>query len=131
MKILGVDEFVERRRHALFLDSCQFAVSGSGKGKERRLLGGIGKAGDAHPDPYHTYLALASLAIYSPVSGAHAQEVEVEDVEETGEVDASWGLPRLDALINATEETARWARAHISGNMELLEIDEDKQDEMR
>ena len=54
------------------MDSCQFAVSGSGKGKERRLLGGIGKAGDAHPDPYHTYLALASLAIYSPVSGAHA-----------------------------------------------------------
>ena len=49
-------------------------------------------------DPYHTYLSLASLALYPPGDDAHE----------------SWRLPRLDPLINATVETAKWAREHIS-----------------
>ena len=52
-------------------------------------------------DPYHTYLSLAILAILP------SEEVQAE------EGGASWKLSPLDAVWNATEETARWAREHI------------------
>jgi len=29
--------------------------------------------------------------------------------------DATWNLPKLDALWNTTEETAQWIRTHIQG----------------
>jgi geranylgeranyl transferase type-1 subunit beta len=45
-------------------------------------------------DPYHTYLSIAAAAITSP--------------------DPAWKLQPLDPLINATHETARWAKEHIS-----------------
>lgn len=57
-------------------------------------FGGIGKAPGEHPDPYHTYLSIAAAAIVSP--------------------DPAWGLRPLDPLINATDETAKWAKEHIS-----------------
>ncbi|KAL5482427.1 CDC43 [Sanghuangporus weigelae] len=47
-------DFVDRLTHARFLSRCQFR------------LGGLAKAPGAHPDPYHTYLALAALALYPP-----------------------------------------------------------------
>lgn len=53
------------------------------------------------PDPYHTYLSLASLALLR--------------VRGDG-FDESWTLPRLDPLLNATEETAKWAREHLCSN---------------
>ncbi|KAH9961439.1 terpenoid cyclases/protein prenyltransferase alpha-alpha toroid [Lactifluus volemus] len=54
-------------------------------------FGGIGKAPDEHPDPYHTYLSIAAAAITSP--------------------DPAWKLQPLDQLINVTHETARWAKS--------------------
>lgn len=50
---------------------------------------------DDDADPYHTYLSIAAAAIVSP--------------------DPAWGLLPLDPLINATHETARWAKEHVSG----------------
>ncbi|OCB88960.1 hypothetical protein A7U60_g3915 [Sanghuangporus baumii] len=47
-------DLVDRLTHARFLSRCQFR------------LGGLAKAPGAHPDPYHTYLALAALALYPP-----------------------------------------------------------------
>ncbi|KAF8494461.1 terpenoid cyclases/protein prenyltransferase alpha-alpha toroid, partial [Russula emetica] len=57
-------------------------------------FGGIAKAPGEHPDPYHTYLSIAAAAIVSP--------------------DPAWGLQPLDPLINATHETAKWAKEHVS-----------------
>ena len=48
-------------------------------------------------DPYHTYLSLASLALYPP-----------DDVHE------SWILNKLDPLLNATQDTVGWIRKHIT-----------------
>lgn len=48
-------------------------------------------------DPYHTYLSLAAVAMYA--SG--------------GEAGDSWRLQRLDPLLNAREETSRWARERV------------------
>lgn len=57
---------------------------------------------DASADPYHTYLSLACLAVYSPLP------------EGTDDADAdSWKLERLDPLLNAKLSTAAWARKHI------------------
>lgn len=60
-------------------------------------------------DPYHTYLSLAALAIF-PVA------------DEPG-FDESFELARLDPLLNATEETARWAREHIPASREDGQVD--------
>lgn len=49
-------------------------------------------------DPYHTYLSLASISMYPPT---------------TDGADQSWSLQPLHPLLNATEETARWALEHI------------------
>ncbi|KAI9442975.1 terpenoid cyclases/Protein prenyltransferase [Lactarius indigo] len=56
-------------------------------------FGGISKAPGEHPDPYHTYLSIAAAAIVSP--------------------DPKWELQPLDPLINATHDTARWAKTHV------------------
>jgi len=57
-------------------------------------FGGISKAPGEHPDPYHTYLSIAAAAVVSP--------------------DPTWGLQPLDPLLNATHETARWAKEHVA-----------------
>jgi len=57
-------------------------------------FGGISKAPGEHPDPYHTYLSIAAAAVVSP--------------------DPAWGLQPLDPLLNATHETARWAKEHVA-----------------
>ncbi|KAI0927734.1 hypothetical protein AcW1_007107 [Taiwanofungus camphoratus] len=84
LNILGASELVDSIALAGFLGRCQFK------------FGGIAKAPAERSDPYHTYLSLAALAIQPPQG-----------------VDSSWGLPSLDALWNATEDTVRWARNHI------------------
>jgi len=58
-------------------------------------FGGISKAPGEHPDPYHTYLSIAAAAVV--------------------ESDPEWGLRPLDPLINATHDTAKWARIHVRG----------------
>ncbi|TFK93292.1 terpenoid cyclases/Protein prenyltransferase [Polyporus arcularius HHB13444] len=85
LSILGAGDLVDKRALADFLEKCQFKY------------GGLSKAPGERPDPYHTYLSLAILAILPSDHGD----------------DESWKLPRLNALWNATEETAAWAREHI------------------
>ncbi|KIY52428.1 terpenoid cyclases/Protein prenyltransferase [Fistulina hepatica ATCC 64428] len=70
---------------ARFISSCQFKY------------GGISKAVGEHPDPYHTYLSLAALSMYPQTHDGHP----------------SWQFEPLDPLLNAREQTARWAREHI------------------
>ncbi|KAG6850207.1 hypothetical protein H0H93_016386 [Arthromyces matolae] len=89
-QILGATELVDKLNLATFLASCQFKY------------GGIGKAPGERPDPYHTYLSLAALSMYSP-SAAMGNHVHAE----------SWAFEPLDPLLNAREETARWAKKYI------------------
>ncbi|KAI8986274.1 terpenoid cyclases/Protein prenyltransferase [Trametes punicea] len=85
LNILGAGELVNERAMADFLARCQFK------------FGGLAKAPGESSDPYHTYLSLAILSI---LPADHSD-------------DDIWKLPRLNALWNATEETAAWAREHI------------------
>lgn len=98
---------------ARFLASCQFKY------------GGIAKAPGEHPgksfptpartppndnppaDPYHTYLSLAALSIYLPSFAVNPTEALGARVAE------SWYFEKLDPLLNAREETAKWARKWI------------------
>ncbi|KAI6130013.1 terpenoid cyclases protein prenyltransferase [Pisolithus croceorrhizus] len=57
-------------------------------------FGGIAK----FPDPYHTYLSLAASALYPLPETLGA---------------TTWLLPPLDPLLNATRDTAEWAKRHI------------------
>ncbi|THH27658.1 hypothetical protein EUX98_g6538 [Antrodiella citrinella] len=84
LHILGASEYVNVTALASFLSKCQFK------------FGGIAKAPEDTPDPYHTYMAVAALALYPP-EGA----------------DKSYNLPKLNALWNTTEDTAEWIRSHI------------------
>lgn len=54
-------------------------------------MGGFGKEPEDYPDPYHSYLALAALAIHD-------------------ERNLQFGLRRLDAKWNVSVETADWLR---------------------
>ena len=56
----------------------------------------------ARADPYHTYLSSAMLAIYCAEPAARG-------------TDPRWALAPLDPLLNARQDTARWAREHIGG----------------
>ncbi|THV03630.1 terpenoid cyclases/Protein prenyltransferase [Dendrothele bispora CBS 962.96] len=92
LKILGADHLVDSRALVTFLADCQFKY------------GGIAKAPGEHPDPYHTYLSLAALSMYPPpFSNANENN------------NASWIFEPLDPLINAKEETAKWAREKVRG----------------
>ncbi|EJC98499.1 terpenoid cyclases/Protein prenyltransferase [Fomitiporia mediterranea MF3/22] len=108
-------DFVERLTHARFLSRCQFR------------LGGLAKAPGAHPDPYHTYLALAALALYPPYPSNSSSSLPPDsrhDTEGDGKLKRereSWNLARLDPLINASVETARWACERISGKVSPTE----------
>ncbi|TFK48769.1 terpenoid cyclases/Protein prenyltransferase [Heliocybe sulcata] len=84
LQILDVKALVDTRPLTEFLGKCQFK------------FGGIAKAPGEHSDPFHTYLSLAALGIYPP-------EIPEE----------SWRFDTLDPLLNAKEDTARWARDNI------------------
>jgi len=88
LAMLGVADVVSKPYLASFLDRCQF------------VHGGIGKAPENHPDPYHTYMGLAALSIYS--------------LADESDIDASWTLAPLNVLWNTTEATAEWIRKHLS-----------------
>ncbi|KAF8133883.1 terpenoid cyclases protein prenyltransferase [Boletus edulis] len=72
--ILGAREFVCELSLCKFIASCQFKY-----------------------DPYHTYLALAAVAMYPPSNSA----------------ELSWKLEPLDPLLNANVATSDWARKYI------------------
>lgn len=94
---------------ASFLAQCQFKYGGLAKapgekpGELYYCLSHQVHCSSGFPDPYHTYLSLAILAILP----SKKQE------------DPSWKLPQLNALWNATEETAQWAKEHIPGKGSL------------
>ncbi len=106
-QILGAGDLLDAPALGAYLAQCQFK------------FGGISKAPGEHPgehplpssprilnlntacslaimiaDPYHTYLSIAAAAVVSP--------------------DPAWGLQPLDPLLNATHETARWAKEHVA-----------------
>lgn len=90
LRILDSGDVVDTRAMARFIASCQFKY------------GGISKTPTETPDPYHTYLSLAAIAVYAPLS------------EEHGDVEAdSWRIEPLDPLLNANISTVAWAREHI------------------
>lgn len=80
LKILGQDKLVDGVKMREWLLSCQFK------------FGGIARTVGEFPDPYHTYLSLAAMAMYA---------------------DDSSQLPDFDPLLNCTKDTANWARNHI------------------
>lgn len=86
LSILGAGELLDAHALGAFLAQCQFK------------FGGIGKAPGEHPDPYHTYLTIAAAAVVAP--------------------DPKWEiqLQPLDPLINATQDTAQWAKMHVRGS---------------
>lgn len=53
-------------------------------------MGGFGKEPDDYPDPYHSYLALAALALHGSAE-----------------------LKALDPRWNVATETATWLRANL------------------
>jgi geranylgeranyl transferase type-1 subunit beta len=83
LKILESESLVDARANLTWIEECQFR------------FGGIAKVPDEMPDPYHTYLGLASLSLCRP------------DGEE------EWGFPEMDPLLNARLETAQWIRDHL------------------
>ncbi|KAL4069965.1 terpenoid cyclases/protein prenyltransferase alpha-alpha toroid [Scleroderma yunnanense] len=86
LTILASKALVPETSVASYISSCQFK------------FGGIAKGPNEHPDPYHTYLSLAAVALYPPSESAGG---------------SSWLLPPLDPLLNATQDTMKWATEHI------------------
>ncbi|KAI0049451.1 terpenoid cyclases/Protein prenyltransferase [Auriscalpium vulgare] len=88
LDIIGGKSLINTAAMAAFLADCQYK------------FGGISKAPGEHPDPYHTYLSSAALAIAG---------LDTED--------ASWGLQPLDTLINSTVPTLQWAKGHLAAHV--------------
>ncbi|KAF8627487.1 hypothetical protein AX17_006298 [Amanita inopinata Kibby_2008] len=89
LEILGAKELVNTPALTLFISSCQYKY------------GGFSKEPGEHADPYHTYLSLATLSMYSP-------SWDSADVRA-----GSWKFVKLDPLLNAGEETSQWAKEHV------------------
>ncbi|CAE6445152.1 unnamed protein product [Rhizoctonia solani] len=84
LKILGAAECVDAEANAKFISKCQFQY------------GGIAKVPDDRPDPLHSYLSIASLALYPPATA-----------------DDSWLMRPLVPALNAEESTAQWLITHL------------------
>lgn len=80
-QILGRDDLVNTEENRSFLLSAQSP------------MGGFGKEPGEYPDPYHSYLALAALAMM----------VSCGDLE----------LKKLDVRWNISEEAAGWLREDV------------------
>jgi len=85
LHLLGERDLVDNTALASFVDRCQFK------------FGGIAKAAGDTPDPFHTYMSIAAVSLYPPGHGA----------------DKSWVVKQLNPLLNATNETAEWAKNNI------------------
>ncbi|KAI0076738.1 terpenoid cyclases/Protein prenyltransferase [Panus rudis PR-1116 ss-1] len=84
LHMMGAGHLVDSGALAAFLAKCQFK------------FGGICKAPEDKPDPYHTYLSLAVLSLFPPPEG-----------------DDTWKLSPLNAQWNCTSETEKWIIDHI------------------
>jgi len=73
--------------NASFLESCQ------------STFGGIAKYPGENPDPFHTYMSLASLSIYP----LWANDEGIQSLQ----------LQSLDVPLTATVLTVEWARRHL------------------
>ncbi|KAF8515289.1 terpenoid cyclases/protein prenyltransferase alpha-alpha toroid [Gautieria morchelliformis] len=91
IKLLGGGHLVDNDANANFLSACHYKY------------GGIAKEPGETADPYHTYLALASLSLYPPTATWLGRSIAT----------SSWSLPPLDPLLNLRKESADWARRHI------------------
>ncbi|KAF8575608.1 terpenoid cyclases/Protein prenyltransferase [Ramaria rubella] len=100
IKLLGGEQYVANDANTDFLYACQYKY------------GGIAKEPGETPDPYHTYLSLASLSLYHPTEAW---------LTHNGVDKSAWRLPGLDPLINLRVESMEWARKCISGQEMLLE----------
>jgi len=89
LKLLGADIYVDSSANATFLNECQFR------------FGGFAKFPDENPDPFHTYMSLASLAMYPP-------EMVPGDPDSE-----SWALAPLEALLNARPDRVAWILSRI------------------
>ncbi|KAI0315596.1 terpenoid cyclases/protein prenyltransferase alpha-alpha toroid [Amylostereum chailletii] len=90
VQILGQKDLLDARALAQFFARCQ------------HKYGGVAKAPGESPDPYHTYLSAAMIAITPP---------------STHDVDPTWMLSTVDSLINSTAETVQWARTYIPAQL--------------
>jgi geranylgeranyl transferase type-1 subunit beta len=61
----------------------------------------VGGSDEASADVYHTYLSLAAAAMYAPRLDISARSY------------GQWDFSPFNPLLNAREETVRWARNHI------------------
>jgi geranylgeranyl transferase type-1 subunit beta len=80
LQILGADVIINKDEDKDFLLSAQSP------------MGGFGKEPEDYPDPYHSYLALAALALHQ---------------------DPLVALKTLDAQLNIPEDTASWLRTEM------------------
>ncbi|KAK2465288.1 hypothetical protein APHAL10511_002642 [Amanita phalloides] len=83
LEILGVKDLVDASALLRFIANCQYR------------FGGISKAPGDNADPYHTFLSLATVSMYTPRSDARYE---------------GWRLQRLDPLLNVREETSWWIK---------------------
>ncbi|KAJ7162927.1 terpenoid cyclases/protein prenyltransferase alpha-alpha toroid [Mycena filopes] len=90
LQILGGADKIDARALTAFIAACQFRY------------GGLAKAPGELPDPYHTYLALAAAAMYAPRLATDARGHQ-----------GGWHFAPFDPVLNAREDTVRWAREHI------------------
>ncbi|CAK5280367.1 unnamed protein product [Mycena citricolor] len=94
LQILGEQDKVDAYAFVNFISACQFSY------------GGIAKAPGQYPDPYHTYLALAAAAMYTPLLSTSALAYGHN----------GWNVLAVgpfNPLFNAREEVVQWARQHI------------------
>ncbi|KAG8706532.1 hypothetical protein FRC09_002372 [Ceratobasidium sp. 395] len=84
LRLLGAEGCVDVDANATFIEQCQFK------------FGGLAKVPDERPDPLHSYLSIAAVALYQPTVG-----------------DESWNLQRLEPALNAEVSTAKWATEHL------------------
>ncbi|KAF7365623.1 Terpenoid cyclases/Protein prenyltransferase [Mycena venus] len=89
LRILGAHDKINAYAFTQFIAACQFP------------FGGIAKAPGQPPDVYHTYLSLAAAAMYAP------------RLELSARAYGQWEFGPFNPLLNAREETVRWARSHI------------------
>ncbi|KAF7323545.1 Terpenoid cyclases/Protein prenyltransferase [Mycena kentingensis (nom. inval.)] len=87
LMILGSHTKIDAHALTSFIARCQFAY------------GGISKAPGEFPDPYHTYLALAAAALYTPHLPPQSHATSL-----------GWQLAPFNPVIAACEETVSWAR---------------------
>ncbi|EIM86136.1 terpenoid cyclases/Protein prenyltransferase [Stereum hirsutum FP-91666 SS1] len=106
IEILGHGDVVDRDALAGFMGRCQYK------------FGGIAKAPGEHPDPYHTYLSCAMIAMYPPQNQNQASPL-IDPSSKSRPMDEKregWAIAGLDPLLNARRETAGWAREKIGGS---------------